>query len=102
MYELIKFYVSEILLFVFRLNWAHLLAKCEESSMKVYETFTKDERCKPLRFLPENSSYVITYLTSFPGSGNTWARHLIEQTSGIYSGSVYGDLSLFATGKILS
>ncbi|XP_077986097.1 sialate:O-sulfotransferase 2-like [Glandiceps talaboti] len=29
-------------------------------------------------------------LASFPGSGNTWARHLIEQATGIYTGSIYG------------
>ena len=82
----------------FRINWAHLLEKCEENSMKVYETFARDDRCKPLRFLPKNSEHILTYLTSFPGSGNTWTRHLIQQASGIYTGSVYGDGSLFSAG----
>ena len=37
-------------------------------------------------------------LLSFPGSGNTWLRHLIEQASGIYTGSVYNDWRLYKNG----
>jgi Sulfotransferase domain len=33
-------------------------------------------------------------LYSFPGSGNTWVRQLIEYATGIYSGSIYDDKSL--------
>eukprot|EP01038_Epipyxis_sp_PR26KG_P016023 gene16023-21749_t len=33
-------------------------------------------------------------LYTFPGSGNTWCRMLIEYTTGIYSGSVYTDSTL--------
>jgi hypothetical protein len=33
-------------------------------------------------------------LYSFPGSGNTWVRLLIEHATGIYSGSIYNDMSL--------
>ena len=33
-------------------------------------------------------------LASFPGSGNTWARLLLEFSSGIYHGSVYDDIDL--------
>ena len=36
-------------------------------------------------------------LASFPGSGNTWVRLLLEDASGFYTGSVYADGSL---GKI--
>jgi len=35
-----------------------------------------------------------TVLASFPGSGNTWARLLLEFSSGIYTGSVYDDIDL--------
>lgn len=34
------------------------------------------------------------YLWTFPGSGNTWARLLIEFATGYYSGSVYDDRKL--------
>ena len=33
-------------------------------------------------------------LASFPGSGNTWARLLLEFSSGVYTGSVYDDIDL--------
>jgi len=84
--------------FVFSFNWYNLEEICEESSMKVYSTVAEDERCKPLSFFPKHLNYVRTYLSSFPGSGNTWVRHMIEQTSGIYTGSVYNDGALFSSG----
>ena len=34
------------------------------------------------------------FLVSFPGSGNTWLRHLIQQGTRVYSGSTYKDVSL--------
>ena len=34
-------------------------------------------------------------LLSFPGSGNTWLRLLIEYSTATYSGSIYGDKTLF-------
>ena len=54
----------------------------------------------------------MTILTSFPGSGNTWVRILLEQATGIYTGkrfvvvrvtnlflgSVYDDDTLFNGG----
>ena len=33
-------------------------------------------------------------LYTFPGSGNTWARLLIEYSTNIYTGSVYNDKTL--------
>ena len=38
-------------------------------------------------------------LVSFPGSGNTWIRQIIEQMTGHFSGSLYGDHSIFMKGK---
>lgn len=45
-----------------------------------------------LRFL--NRTKPITALVSFPGSGNTWMRYLIEQATGVFTGSVYCDREL--------
>ncbi|CAL4108252.1 unnamed protein product, partial [Meganyctiphanes norvegica] len=39
-----------------------------------------------------------TALASFPGSGNTWLRFLIQSVSGIFTGSVYNDRQLAAKG----
>lgn len=40
----------------------------------------------------------ITWLSSYPGSGNTWTRLLLEQATGIYTGGVYNDESLMDIG----
>ena len=37
-------------------------------------------------------------ITSFPGSGNTWFRHLFQVSTGIYTGSVYDDRVLMRHG----
>ncbi|XP_047739209.1 WSC domain-containing protein 2-like [Hyalella azteca] len=37
-------------------------------------------------------------LASFPGSGNTWARYLVEGATGIHTGSVYLDEELSVKG----
>ena len=33
-------------------------------------------------------------LASFPGSGNTWSRMLLEYASGVFTGSIYNDITL--------
>lgn len=40
-------------------------------------------------------------LASYPGSGNTWIRQLIEAASGIYTGSVYKDTNLYLHGTVI-
>jgi len=45
-------------------------------------------------FLSEDLSDPPPLLYSFPGSGNTWCRQLLDYATGVYSGSVYHDLSL--------
>lgn len=49
------------------------------------------------RFLPTRLKK-LTALASFPGAGNTWARHLIELATGYYTGSYYFDGSLYNKG----
>ena len=44
-------------------------------------------RCRAVRFLSPPGR--VTALASFPGSGNTWTRHLIQQLTGLATGSVY-------------
>lgn len=48
-------------------------------------------------FLPQRSSSLVA-LSSFPGAGNTWVRHLIELVSGYYTGSFYFDGTLYNRG----
>lgn len=49
------------------------------------------------RFLPEKSRQLVA-LSSFPGAGNTWLRHLVELATGYYTGSFYFDGSLYNKG----
>ena len=39
-------------------------------------------------------------LASFPGSGNSWVRELLETATGVYTGSIYCDKSYIANGMI--
>jgi len=41
---------------------------------------------------------MLTALASFPGSGNTWLRYLLQQATGILTGSIYKDYGLLKTG----
>lgn len=38
-------------------------------------------------------------LVSYPGSGNTYVRGIIERLTGYFTGSVYSDMPLFVSGK---
>ncbi|XP_033761170.1 WSCD family member CG9164-like [Pecten maximus] len=59
----------------------------------------EEESCQPrkLSFLPGRPKYR-TALLSFPGSGNTWVRHLIQELTGFYTGSIYQDKTLAKNG----
>ncbi|XP_070689847.1 sialate:O-sulfotransferase 2 [Pempheris klunzingeri] len=63
----------------------------------VYQTQVQDNRCMDRHFLPTRAKQLVA-LASFPGAGNTWARHLIELTTGFYTGSYYFDGSLYNKG----
>ncbi|KAM4616485.1 sialate:O-sulfotransferase 2 [Polymixia lowei] len=63
----------------------------------VYQTQVQDNRCMDRRFLATRSKRLLA-LASFPGAGNTWARHLIELATGFYTGSYYFDGSLYNKG----
>ena len=57
---------------------------------------------------PECSSFVVQFilnasqplmaLATYPGSGNTWIRGLIERLTGYFTGSPYADKRLFQHG----
>ncbi|NWW34112.1 WSCD1 protein, partial [Panurus biarmicus] len=63
----------------------------------VYQTPVQDTRCTDRKFLTTKSK-VFVALSSFPGAGNTWARHLIEHATGYYTGSYYFDGALYNKG----
>ncbi|XP_026877177.2 WSC domain-containing protein 1 isoform X1 [Electrophorus electricus] len=69
----------------------------DQDYFQVYSTPVLESRCRERTFLPERSSSIVA-LSSFPGAGNTWLRHLIELTTGYYTGSYYFDGSLYSKG----
>jgi len=53
-----------------------------------FENVTKGQSCyAPFRFFTEKSHRPIIAISSFPGSGNTWARHLLHMASGYWTGN---------------
>ncbi|KAJ7996086.1 hypothetical protein DPEC_G00233430 [Dallia pectoralis] len=76
---------------------ASISATLPDLYYKVYQTPVFDYRCKERTFLPEKSPNLVA-LSSFPGAGNTWVRHLIELVTGYYTGSFYFDGTLYNRG----
>jgi len=42
----------------------------------------------------QRARYLPPLLWTFPGAGNTWLRMLLDFSTGVYTGSIYGDMSL--------
>ncbi|XP_071528311.1 uncharacterized protein [Panulirus ornatus] len=61
--------------------------------------WSKDDDCVnySITFQPPGS-LPTRALASFPSSGNTWIRYLIEAATGIFTGSLYDDTSLTRKG----
>ncbi|XP_068623422.1 WSCD family member AAEL009094 [Battus philenor] len=53
--------------------------------------------CKELRLRSPPLPYAVA-LVSYPGSGNTWLRYLLQQVTGIVTGSIYMDYGLRVHG----
>ncbi|XP_078485224.1 sialate:O-sulfotransferase 2-like [Ciona intestinalis] len=68
----------------------------QKEHLLIWRTGLEDPICEKKRFLPPHPDLVA--LISFPGSGNTWLRHLLEQATGIYTGSVYTDKDMYNKG----
>nr|CAB3267769.1 WSC domain-containing protein 1-like [Phallusia mammillata] len=80
-----------------RFNLTHRCACQAKRYVQVYRTLVEDKRCGNIKFLPPRTRKQ-TVLLSFPGSGNTWVRYLLEKATGVYTGSKYRDEALFKTG----
>ncbi|XP_002731982.1 uncharacterized protein LOC100368559 [Saccoglossus kowalevskii] len=68
----------------------------EEDDSWMWESSGRDDPCR-VCLAPVHSRPLVA-LASAPGSGNTWARSLLEKATGIYTGSVYRDRRLFYGG----
>ena len=54
--------------------------------------------CKKLGYRVDAAMAPIVALASYPGSGNTWLRYLLQQATGLMTGSVYCDHDLLNNG----
>ena len=70
------------------------ILKLHKSSLKskYLSTQKMSDQCQVK--LGHNNQFPTILLLSFPGSGNTWVRFLIEQSTGFLTGSVYNDRNL--------
>lgn len=59
-----------------------------------------DINCSDINFAEAGTFYPPVVLFSFPGSGNTWVRHLLETATGFYSGSSYVDADIYKGGML--
>nr|XP_039269003.1 WSC domain-containing protein 1-like isoform X2 [Styela clava] len=64
----------------------------------IYRTLHINEECYFEKTYASNKHVPYVGILSFPGSGNTWFRHLLEMATGIYTGSVYDEAELFSYG----
>ncbi|XP_071514227.1 sialate:O-sulfotransferase 2-like [Panulirus ornatus] len=64
-----------------------------------HEPWASKSDCMGLRVgFARRRSLPRTALASFPGSGNTWLRYLIQSATGLFTGSVYIDRELSSKG----
>ncbi|KPJ12439.1 WSCD family member AGAP003962 [Papilio machaon] len=63
------------------------------SNDKNSTNYSRVEWCKELHWQTPPLPFAIA-LASYPGSGNTWLRYLLQQVTGIVTGSVYMDYNL--------
>ena len=73
-----------------------LLSRCKNTTLTFKERFCTSY--EELSFMSDSKETVA--LASFPGSGNTWTRLLLEELTGYYTGSVYNDPTLLCTGML--
>ncbi|CAG5096594.1 Oidioi.mRNA.OKI2018_I69.XSR.g14692.t1.cds [Oikopleura dioica] len=70
-----------------------------KGEVSIYRTPLVDKRCETIK-LGEEGQFKKIMLASFPGSGNTWTRYVIERATGYFTGAVANDSSLFAGGFV--
>lgn len=71
--------------------------KCSKLYALLLSVANANERCGTVDF-GEYGQFPPRSLSSYPGSGNTWVRYLIEEFTGYYTGSIYDDKKLYQGG----
>lgn len=66
---------------------------------KEFSPWPNSKDCSRFRIqFARRKSLPMTALVSFPGSGNTWLRYLLETSTGVFTGSVYTDRQIISKG----
>ena len=94
--------ISLLVLTISSLTLFHLLHLRQKNSLAqiftpdlnrtIYLPWSKFEpECRnfTITFLQRHESKSIVALASYPGSGNTWTRYLIESITGIFTGNIW-------------
>lgn len=64
------------------------LQESEKPDWKKYNHVEHGQNCSAeFKWFSKTSNRSITAISSFPGSGNTWARHLLHMASGYWTGN---------------
>ncbi|XP_046363397.2 WSCD family member CG9164-like [Haliotis rufescens] len=74
----------------------NMKTRVASSSVLLPSVAKKDIECPKVSL--SKKPLPLTVLVSFPGSGNTWTRHLLEQMTGVATGSDDFDKNLEARG----
>jgi len=74
-----------------------ILVKHFSNAKGVIQMPKQQQTCKNMSF--QNSGTPVA-LVSWPGSGNSWVRQLLETTTGIYTGGVDCDFAYYRAGMI--
>ncbi|XP_066985112.1 uncharacterized protein [Macrobrachium rosenbergii] len=70
-----------------------------DKKRKSKNLWKNDKECSEYKvYFAKKGSLPVCALASYPGSGNTWTRRLLEYASGIFTGSIYSDQQLFMYG----
>ncbi|XP_064099486.1 uncharacterized protein LOC135210552 [Macrobrachium nipponense] len=70
-----------------------------DKKRKSKNLWQNDKDCRDYKvYFAKKGSLPVCALASYPGSGNTWTRRLLEYASGIFTGSIYSDAQLFMYG----
>ena len=68
--------------------------RCDGFKSRRFRPLTPDSTVTAAAALERGGGGGGAMLASFPGSGNTWSRLLIEYASGYFTGSIYNDITL--------
>ena len=67
-----------------------LIAQSIKHQFETWYRNVSSECAEPPKFFSPEDGRSITAISSFPGSGNTWARHLLHMATGYWTGNRRG------------